>query len=65
MSSAYQLLVEKKLELIIKSEKDDKIQMNVSELLRDLYIKIYQLEALIRQKSEPVAENVEPKAENS
>lgn len=64
MSSSYQLLVEKKLEFIIKSEQDESTQINMSELLRDLYIKIYQLETLIRQKSEIEVESCELKAEN-
>lgn len=64
MSSSYQLLVEKKLEFIIKSDKDDQISINISELLRDLYIKIYKLEAAYHElkNKELVVESGEPEA---
>jgi hypothetical protein len=45
--SSYQNLVEGKLELIFKSEKDEELKINFSELMRDLYKKVYSLQTEI------------------
>jgi hypothetical protein len=49
MSSSYQNLVEGKLELIFKAEKDEELKINYSELLRDLYKKVYSLESMVQR----------------
>lgn len=53
--SSYQNLVEGKLELIFKSEKDEELKINFSELLRDLYKKVYGLQTELSSLESRVA----------
>ena len=55
-NSSYQNLLEHKCELVVNT-KDEQYSLNVSELVRDLYQKTYQLEARVA-KLEKMAEDL-------
>jgi hypothetical protein len=51
--NSYQMLMEGRAELLITPADDEVNQCNFSKLLRDLYIKIYDLEAKVAVLASP------------
>lgn len=47
--NSYQLLIEGKMDVIVSNKESDE-HLNISKLIRDLYVKIYKLESLLNKK---------------